>query len=251
MHYQFAKNHSIRISKLNEINNNPNYRFYPYVNPNMRTSYDNKNFFNDISTKDYLTYELQFKSREIIKNIGLMEYNNDLYQNKYIKDVNSITDKYSYNKGSGILIKGLINSFEDKIFKKIIKNPVRVYYINVTLTLTNINGYGLESKSNTFYSKDIKELITRLNNKNGDFYRDREIWNSICRVERGKVTNKIRFMIYNRDHYRCQMCKRTFDKSILEIDHIRPIAKGGKSNIENLQTLCHNCNVKKGDSYNF
>lgn len=35
----------------------------------------------------------------------------------------------------------------------------------------------------------------------------------------------------------------------LEIDHIKPIAKGGKSTPDNLQTLCRRCNRMKGDSY--
>lgn len=96
------------------------------------------------------------------------------------------------------------------------------------------------------YSKEIKDIIVKLNQKRGNFYLNNDIWQAICRVERGKVTNKMRFAIYDRDHYRCRKCgRRTND---LEVDHIIPIAKGGKSTFDNLQTLCHRCNYKKGSS---
>ena len=70
-----------------------------------------------------------------------------------------------------------------------------------------------------------------------------DIWKSISNVERAKVTNRLRFAIYERDNYRCKKCGSTEN---LEIDHIIPIFKGGKSTYSNLQTLCHKCNTEKG-----
>jgi 5-methylcytosine-specific restriction endonuclease McrA len=46
--------------------------------------------------------------------------------------------------------------------------------------------------------------------------------------------------------YRCKLCRRIFPLDILEVDHIRPLAKGGSSNPANLQLLCPACNKKKG-----
>lgn len=54
----------------------------------------------------------------------------------------------------------------------------------------------------------------------------------------------MRFAIYQRDGHRCRKCGRKTDD--LEIDHIVPIAKGGKSTMDNLQTLCRRCNREKG-----
>lgn len=47
------------------------------------------------------------------------------------------------------------------------------------------------------------------------------------------------------------MISKTDLKKDLEIDHIIPIAKGGKSTYDNLQTLCHRYNIKKGDKLDY
>ena len=46
--------------------------------------------------------------------------------------------------------------------------------------------------------------------------------------------------------YRCKRCRRRLPLDILEVDHIRPLAKGGGFNPANLQLLCPPCNKKKG-----
>ena len=101
-----------------------------------------------------------------------------------------------------------------------------------------------------FYAENILNLIKKLENRKGSFYNDREIWNSICRVERGFISNKMRFSIYQRDGYRCQKCGMSEKYVQLEIDHVIPISKGGKSTYSNLQTLCHKCNVEKSNRLN-
>ena len=55
----------------------------------------------------------------------------------------------------------------------------------------------------------------------------------------------MRFAIYNRDGYRCCKCGRKTND--LEIDHIMPISKGGKTHPDNLQTLCKKCNKEKSN----
>ena len=106
-----------------------------------------------------------------------------------------------------------------------------------------------DSKRDIFTADQIYQIIERLKNKNGKFYNDKSIWDAICRVERGRVSNRMSFSIYERDGYTCQLCGKTYDTDNLEIDHIKPIAKGGKSTYDNLQTLCKRCNKNKGDNY--
>ncbi len=67
--------------------------------------------------------------------------------------------------------------------------------------------------------------------------------------QRALMTPKLRQYIKERDNFTCKMCDNStrFEPNLLlEIDHIIPIAKGGITTEENLQTLCWKCNRSKG-----
>ena len=52
--------------------------------------------------------------------------------------------------------------------------------------------------------------------------------------------------VYERDNYTCQICGATVnDGAKLEIDHIKPVSKGGTNDENNLQVLCQQCNREK------
>lgn len=62
---------------------------------------------------------------------------------------------------------------------------------------------------------------------------------------------KLRFQVLKRDNFKCCICGRSPANTPgleLHIDHVKPWAKGGETTIDNLQTLCSNCNLKKSDS---
>jgi 5-methylcytosine-specific restriction protein A len=68
-------------------------------------------------------------------------------------------------------------------------------------------------------------------------------------VKRQRLTPSVREKVLDRDDRRCRRCQRGPEDGVrLEIDHRRPVARGGSSRIRNLQTLCIECNRKKGAS---
>ena len=65
------------------------------------------------------------------------------------------------------------------------------------------------------------------------------------------ISDKLRYQVLKRDNFKCCACGASpaKDPSVeLHIDHIIPWSKGGKTTIENLQTLCSRCNLGKSDS---
>lgn len=242
----FLWKNSKSLINLNELNKK--YKFYRVNYYIERHTYDNEKFFDNISCIDYLIYQLQFYKDKIISEIKRTE-TNKYYLSKYNFEISKIYKIGEYFTKPHNLNKDHLLDKERKLFHKIIINPIVEFKIEVILSLSNINGHVYRNKRNVFSSEQISNLINRLNNKSGTFYNDKNIWDAICRVERGKVTNKMRFSIYKRDGYKCCYCGRTEDSDYLEIDHIKPIAKGGKSTYDNLQTLCRRCNKLKGDDY--
>jgi 5-methylcytosine-specific restriction endonuclease McrA len=60
--------------------------------------------------------------------------------------------------------------------------------------------------------------------------------------------------IFERDNFKCKHCFITNDEHLLKfnqrlhLDHIKPLSKGGLTNIKNIQLLCKSCNSKKHTS---
>jgi hypothetical protein len=64
------------------------------------------------------------------------------------------------------------------------------------------------------------------------------------------IAIRLRYKILKRDNYRCVYCGKSPATDVgvkLQIDHIIPFSKGGKTEIKNLQTLCSECNLGKSD----
>lgn len=59
--------------------------------------------------------------------------------------------------------------------------------------------------------------------------------------KRRPVSKKLRFEVFKRDNFKCQYCGASAPDVILEVDHINPVAKGGKNDILNLVTSCRDC----------
>jgi hypothetical protein len=71
------------------------------------------------------------------------------------------------------------------------------------------------------------------------------------RVSPGRTISwRLRATVLIRDNCLCRMCGASPAKDpavTLHVDHIKPWSKGGATILGNLQTLCHTCNIGKGD----
>lgn len=60
---------------------------------------------------------------------------------------------------------------------------------------------------------------------------------------RKSLSVRKRFFVFKRDRYRCRICGQS--GVMLEVDHKLPVALGGSDALDNLQTLCFDCNRGK------
>lgn len=62
-------------------------------------------------------------------------------------------------------------------------------------------------------------------------------------VPKPVIPDELRWEVWERDNFTCRHCGK---RTNLTCDHIIPVAKGGQTVKDNLQTLCKSCNSKKG-----
>lgn len=237
---KFVLQHSKALQQLDIINKS--YRFNNVIFYDLSNSYDNEIFYDIISPEDYLIYKLVDIQEKFIKQIRDAKGNRMMFE-KYKEEIAEKCKLGQFDADDLPGSRAKLLKIEKDLFESKLQTPATNYSVSVYLKLTNINGVYQDSKGERFSMSEICELIDRVNDRNGDFFNDREIWDAICRVERGKVTNRMRFAIYERDGWCCRKCGRHTDN--LEIDHIVPISKGGKTTMDNLQTLCARCNKEK------
>ncbi len=62
---------------------------------------------------------------------------------------------------------------------------------------------------------------------------------------RKEISVRKRFLVFRRDQFTCIYCGRSGVGIKLEVDHKIPVSKGGNNILDNLQTLCYDCNRGK------
>lgn len=244
----FINEHSLAIRAIKELNSK--YKFstiYPLIYKNR---YDSTVNFENVSCKDYLIYQFHLDTlgvRKIIKSRN----NNISKEIDYKSKVDLTKDKLgNFDVSIEDLNEEKLRNIESIVFNDLIEKVNTDFYAEVHLYLTRGRIHRVVDEKKELF--DLNEIIDVLKNidsskvKDGRRFYSREVWKSIERVERAKVSNELRQEIFERDGYTCVNCGST-EKELLEIDHIKPISKGGKTEPDNLQTLCHDCNIRKGN----
>ncbi|MBM4214185.1 MAG: HNH endonuclease [Gammaproteobacteria bacterium] len=91
-----------------------------------------------------------------------------------------------------------------------------------------------------------KELTDLCQQKIVEFERKRGItvWNHRRRGHR-PTSGSVKYQVFSRAKFRCELCGVSAEDKGLEVDHIFPKSRGGKDDLSNYQALCYSCNSAK------
>jgi 5-methylcytosine-specific restriction endonuclease McrA len=244
--FESVKKRSTMYKKLKTIN-----KKYVLDKPllkqkDMIVKCKSKKQYDSMILDDYLQSEIE---DDITFFDNLIAANEHAYQNyrAYVKEYSELLPKSPRNNGPYRLkeTRQWVYFWYEKLIYIYYKlKPYR--YTKIYLYSSYVSSQGKRSyNKHHIYSYDAvkkhydhvkKALVQKTTRQN------------LIRIERAKVTVSMRDAVFRRDHYTCQICGATrSDGIMLVVDHIRPVSKGGKTELDNLQTLCDRCNLGKSD----
>lgn len=166
-----------------------------------------------------------------------------------------------------VMIKTLLESKENKASVRQIaeqflqKDESQIeYYMQITRAMPGkvLSRHGIVRYESGSFILNLKhddltpqqrlELIALCESKVDEYEkaRGRLIW--LHRIkDPGYVPGSLRYQVLKKAKFRCELCGISAEEKALDVDHIVPRNKGGKTVIENLQALCYTCNSQKRD----
>lgn len=117
-----------------------------------------------------------------------------------------------------------------------------IFSVEYKFSYTSSGGFAKRFFTVPMTEETIGELIKLLESK--------LTASAFVKEQRTLMTKKLREYIKTRDNFTCCNCGNSIHNEpnlLLEIDHIIPVSKGGRTEENNLQTLCWKCNRSKSN----
>ena len=163
-----------------------------------------------------------------------------------LRDAKQIIENYKveYQQYLGDVPDYIMENDESGFYSRLGFANVDESVLTVEYKFAYTSGGGMAQRSFTvpMTEENIVELIKVLESK--------LTAKAFAKEQRALMTKKLRDYIKKRDNFTCCNCGNSTYKEpnlLLEIDHIIPVAKGGCTVEDNLQTLCWKCNRAKSD----
>ena len=163
-----------------------------------------------------------------------------------LRDAKQIIENYKveYQQYLGDVPDYIMENDESGFYSRLGFANVDESVLTVEYKFSYTSGGGMAQRSFTvpMTEENIVELIKVLESK--------LTAKAFAKEQRALMTKKMREYIKKRDNFTCCNCGNSTYKEpnlLLEIDHIIPVAKGGYTEEDNLQTLCWKCNRAKSD----
>ncbi len=206
--------------------------------------YDNKGNYNRIEPAYLMTAEIRSNITFFSDYVSKIREN----QNKIIQYQNEIQHilsmEYSIDYSELNLPERTYKRHEEKLFSKRVISPVVDCLFAVNMSYSSPKGKVNLSKSDRFTFDDLFACFESVSRS----HLDKGTYSRLVAVERGEISDSLRYDILNRDNFTCVICGASSRQGArLHVDHIVPVSKGGKSVPSNLRTLCERCNIGKSN----
>lgn len=163
-----------------------------------------------------------------------------------LKDAKQIIENYKaeYQQYLGDVPDFIMKNDEAGFYSRLGFATIDESVLTVEYKFSYTSGGGMAQRLFTvpMTEETIAELIKALESK--------LTASAFVKEQRSLMTKKLREFIKTRDNFTCCNCGNSINiepNLLLEIDHIIPVAKGGRTVEDNLQTLCWKCNRAKSD----
>jgi len=130
-------------------------------------------------------------------------------------------------------------------YERVVKSmPVKVL-LNHDVIKKEKNQVSLNTETLSFSQR--QKLISLCDSKLNEFLESRglKLWD--YRLIDNPVPDSLRYKVIKKSNFRCDLCGATKYDRPLDVDHIIPRSRKGKTEESNLQVLCSKCNRSKGN----
>lgn len=238
--------HGSRIHTLRNLNDQ--YHFYDlqqcyswctYVNTRKKCeNFDLDAYWESIIIDNYATISQLVETAHINSNLY------KLYQEDIQKHIPS--SSFESEAKEFCIPYQTYNMIENRLISAEMKHPICIPIFECRVIYDSPAGRSHLENARRYSTEQLIPIIHRA-------IENQQKRNSIeykRKIERSKMNNSLRYDVLQRDGFRCRICGRTSNDGVkLHVDHIIPVAKGGKTELSNLRTLCDICNSGKRDKY--
>ena len=229
---------SKKIQKITKLNESYQFKDIKRKKRNIIEREYSRKSFARVTGKSIINYHLDNNINGIRTDLENAIFNITLLE-KYNKDVEKVLQSESINN----------SKYSTKKFKMVEERVLRsIIYKKENFMITlKIEVYYRSNGGNVYDNKKRKYLFNDLVFVYNEWNRGNKFEETINQ-ERKIMNDYIRYNVLKRDNFSCQICGITAkDGAKLQVDHIIPVSKGGKTVMSNLQTLCERCNIGKSN----
>ena len=244
-HSKIVQKNSSRLRELQALNQRTMFYGGEVKTYEFQLECASKRQFDNLQFEEFLLSVLEENRENVMEKLQQIDCNRKNYA-AYLRESGLIVTLATEEKCVQwqIPLKTFLKH-EKRLFKKqLLKKPLWEIAVRLHISYVSPQGKNTYEREEDYAFEQLKYYSERLS----ELLQNRKTRQYQIRVERAKMTDSLRYDIMKRDNFRCQLCGSTAADGVkLHVDHIQPVAKGGKTTPGNLRTLCDRCNMGKSD----